>query len=109
MDNSLPLWIQDALLLASAVLVWLYVRATNKLVEIGQHQIEKTNLLAEAAQRQTAAVEGQLAILRAQLEDEEREGIGCPQENALRTETCGNALGRTNVRHGCTASTGRGV
>jgi hypothetical protein len=75
MDNSLPLWIQDALLLASAVLVWLYVRATNKLVEIGQHQIEKTNLLAEAAQRQTAAAEGQLAILRAQLEDEEREGL----------------------------------
>ena len=73
MNNSV-LWVQNILLAISAFWVWRYVKATWQLVKQGQEQTEKTAQLVGAALRQTEAAEGQLAILRAQVKDQEDAG-----------------------------------
>jgi hypothetical protein len=43
-----PLWVNDAILFGTAVLVLMYVRATNRLVRSSQHQVESLSLPAIA-------------------------------------------------------------
>ncbi|MGH9636985.1 MAG: hypothetical protein ACRD72_19315 [Candidatus Angelobacter sp.] len=86
-------WIQDGLLAVSAVLVWRYVKATQRLVKIGQDQAAQTTLLAEAAQRQTEATERHVAILQAQIKNEAASA-------AATLKTCLEELGQTATRWG---------